>query len=82
MTGTIALDGTIGAIGGLPQKAEAVRQTGVDLFLVPKTQTTEEIAAARDRRGRVSRSCRSGNLDEALTALSPSTAAIHSCPLD
>ena len=63
MTGTIALDGTIGAIGGLTQKAEAVRQAGVDVFLVPKTQTDAEITAAReiagdgidDRAGRQSR---------------------------
>ena len=69
MTGTIALDGTIGAIGGLPQKAEAVRQTGVDLFLVPKTQTDEEIAAARQIAGDSLDIVPVGNLDEALTAL-------------
>ena len=50
MTGTIALDGTIGAIGGLPQKAEAVRQTGVDLFLVPAQ--VERGNRRADRRGR------------------------------
>ena len=32
---TINLDGTVGAIGGLPQKVSAVRQAGVDDFLVP-----------------------------------------------
>ena len=35
VTGTIELDGTVGPIGGLRQKASAVAQAGVDVFLVP-----------------------------------------------
>ena len=35
VTGTIELDGSVGPIGGLRQKASAVAQTGVDVFLVP-----------------------------------------------
>jgi PDZ domain-containing protein len=38
VTGTISLDGSVGAIGGLPQKVSAVRQNGYDLFLVPASQ--------------------------------------------
>lgn len=34
-TGTIARDGTVGAIGGVPQKVEAIERTEADLFLVP-----------------------------------------------
>ncbi len=35
VTGTIELDGSVGPIGGLRQKASAVAQTGVDVFIVP-----------------------------------------------
>ena len=47
VTGTIQLDGSVGAIGGLRQKASAVSQAGIDLFLVPSAQRPEDIAAAR-----------------------------------
>jgi PDZ domain-containing protein len=46
-TGTIELDGSVGAIGGLRQKASAVQQAGVEVFLVPTAQGEEDIAAAR-----------------------------------
>lgn len=35
VTGTIDLDGSVGPIGGLRQKASAVAQVGIDLFIVP-----------------------------------------------
>ena len=38
VTGTIDLDGSVGAIGGLAQKVSAVHQNGVDVFLVPASQ--------------------------------------------
>lgn len=34
-TGTIQVNGEVGAVWGLPQKAEAARNSGADLFLVP-----------------------------------------------
>jgi PDZ domain-containing protein len=68
ITGTIALDGTIGAIGGLTQKAEAVRQAGVDVFLVPAGQSEAEISAARQA-GDGIEIVPVANLDEALAAL-------------
>lgn len=45
-TGTIALNGDVGPIGGLPQKATAVRRAGVDVFLVPADTPKEDLAAA------------------------------------
>ena len=39
VTGTIALDGTVGAIGGLTQKVSAVHQNGMTVFLVPASQS-------------------------------------------
>ena len=47
VTGTIDLDGSVGPIGGLTQKASAVEQAGVELFLVPEAQGEEQIFAAR-----------------------------------
>lgn len=38
VTGTISLDGSVGAIGGLTQKVSAVYQNGVRVFLVPASQ--------------------------------------------
>lgn len=38
VTGTIRLDGTIGPIGGLEQKVHAVKQHGVEVFLIPAEQ--------------------------------------------
>jgi Lon-like protease len=39
VTGTIALDGTVGPIGGLTQKVSAVHQNGMRVFLVPASQS-------------------------------------------
>ncbi len=47
VTGTINLDGTVGPIGGLRQKASAVAQAGVRVFIVPLAQGEDDIAAAR-----------------------------------
>jgi len=52
-TGTIATDGTVGAVGGIEQKAVAVRRSGVKLFLVPAVQPADELAAARELAGDV-----------------------------
>ncbi len=38
VTGTISLDGSVGAIGGLTQKVSAVHQNGMRVFLVPSSQ--------------------------------------------
>jgi Lon-like protease len=48
-TGTISADGTVGPIGGLDHKVDAVRHAGVKLFLVPDSQTPEEMAKAQAR---------------------------------
>ena len=69
VTGTIELDGSVGAIGGLPQKASAVRQAGLDYFLVPATQSAEELAAAREIAGDGVELIPVSNVDEALAAL-------------
>jgi PDZ domain-containing protein len=44
VTGTIAPDGTVGEVGGIPQKGVAAERAGAELLLVPKA---EEEAARR-----------------------------------
>jgi PDZ domain-containing protein len=69
VTGTIDLAGEVGAIGGLRQKASAVAQTGVDLFLVPASQSDADIEAARRAAGEGVDIVPVATLDEALAAL-------------
>ena len=45
-TGTIHHDGTVGPIGGVPQKAHSTVRAGTDLFLVPASQAPEAAAVA------------------------------------
>jgi PDZ domain-containing protein len=69
VTGTIELDGSVGAIGGLRQKASSVAQAGVDLFLVPASQSEEDVAAAREAGGDGLEIVLVATLEEALDAL-------------
>lgn len=68
-TGTINEDETVGAIGALPQKAVAVKAAGAKLFIVPKSQTPEELAAARAVLGSSIKLVTVANLEEALALL-------------
>jgi PDZ domain-containing protein len=67
VTGTIQLDGTVGPIGGLPQKVSAVRQAGIDYFIVPATQT--DLEEAREIAGDDVEIIPVADVDEALAAL-------------
>jgi PDZ domain-containing protein len=69
VTGTIELDGSVGAIGGLPQKASAVRQAGIDYFLVPAGQSEESLQAAREVAGDDVELIEVATVDDALAAL-------------
>jgi len=69
VTGTIADDGSVGAIGLLLQKAIAVRQSGVKYFLVPASQSEEEIDEARRVMGDDVEIIAVATLEEALSAL-------------
>lgn len=40
-TGTIELDGSVGEVGGVAQKTIAVREAGIDLFLVPAAEVDQ-----------------------------------------
>jgi len=69
VTGSIDREGNVGAIGGLPQKVSAVRQTGVEVFLVPASQGEETLARAREIAGDAVEIVPVATLDEALAAL-------------
>jgi PDZ domain-containing protein len=69
VTGTIDLDGTVGPIGGLRQKASAVAQNGVSVFLVPASQSEADIEAAREAGGDGLEIIPVACLDEALQVL-------------
>jgi len=73
VTGTISLDGTVGAIGGLTQKVSAVHQNGIEVFLVPASQAELDDPVRLQRlkdagRGEVE-IIPVATLDEALAAL-------------
>jgi len=68
-TGTISPDGTVGPIGGLEHKVDAVRHAGVKLFLVPDSQTPEEMARAQARTKGEVEIVPVHDLDAALAAL-------------
>ena len=67
VTGTIDVNGKVGAIGGLPQKASAVRQTGAKYFLVPASQS--DLAEAQAVVGDDLTLIPVATLDDALAAL-------------
>jgi PDZ domain-containing protein len=69
VTGTIQVDGSVGAVGGVQQKAAAVRREGIPVFIVPSALGEEEIAEVRERAGDGVRVIPVDDLDGALQAL-------------
>jgi len=43
ITGTIETDGSIGLVGGIPLKAEAVAKSGIPLFITPELSSSDKI---------------------------------------
>lgn len=64
-TGTMELDGTVGQVGGVAQKSVAVKEAGVELFLVPEGELAEARRHADGLRVEAV-----GSLDDALRILS------------
>lgn len=50
LTGTIQADGSIGAVGGVPQKAEAAGKYGAKIFIVPKGEATTYVQECTEKR--------------------------------
>lgn len=68
-TGTINDDEEIGAIGAVRQKAIAVRDAGITLFLVPASQSPQAIDEARKAAGSGVKVVPVATLQDALNAL-------------
>ncbi len=69
VTGTIRIDGTVGAIGGLAQKVSAVRQQGTKVFIVPSEQGEADLTRAREVAGDEVTIVPVDDLEQALAAL-------------
>lgn len=69
VTGTINIDGQVGAIGGLAQKVSAVRQAGLDYFIVPASQGDADLERAREVAGDDVELITVATVDEAIAAL-------------
>lgn len=69
VTGTIEFDGQIGAVGGVPQKAAAVRDDGYHHFIVPLALGDDTLALIRERAGDGVTIHPVANLDEALEVM-------------
>jgi PDZ domain-containing protein len=65
ITGTISLDGTVGDVGGVAQKAVAARRAGAEYMIVPRNLEAEAKKNAKDMQV-----IPVGTLQEALDALS------------
>ena len=71
VTGTIEPDGSVGPVGGVPQKISAVSRAGIDLFIVPDSLTDEEYERVLDIAGDEVEVKQVGTVDEALEILAP-----------
>jgi PDZ domain-containing protein len=65
VTGTMALDGTVGEVGGVRQKTATAIDAGAKLFLVP----VKELREARERAGSAMKVIGVRSIDDALRAL-------------
>ena len=68
-TGTVGEDGSVGAIGALPQKSAAVKMAGADVFFVPDSQSEEDLAEARRILGKSVRIVTVASVADALQVL-------------
>lgn len=71
VTGQIYDDGTVGPIGGLPQKVSAVRRAGVELFIYPEATSREEEREMRRIAGDAVELHAVSTIDEAVEVLQP-----------
>jgi PDZ domain-containing protein len=71
VTGEIFDDGTVGAVGGLPQKVAAVKRAGVRLFLYPADTTEAEQREMQRIAGSELRLEPVATVDEAVAVLAP-----------
>jgi PDZ domain-containing protein len=71
VTGEIRPDGTVGAVGGLPQKAAAVKRAGIELFIYPAETPADEQARMREIAGDELELRPVADISEAISVLAP-----------
>ncbi|MFW2384148.1 MAG: PDZ domain-containing protein [Acidimicrobiales bacterium] len=69
VTGTIQVDGSVGSVGGVEQKAAAVRDEGVKVFIVPTALEEPAIERVREAAGDGVQVLPVDDLEDALDAL-------------
>lgn len=69
VTGTMSIDGRVGSVGGVPQKAAAVRELGIDVFIVPRALGETVLADVEARAGDDLQIIPVDDLEEALAVL-------------
>lgn len=69
VTGTMDAGGRVGAVGGVAQKAVAVRKAGATAFIVPAALSDNELRQVRQNAGDRVRVIPVADVDEALSAL-------------
>lgn len=69
VTGTMNPDGSVGSVGGVPQKAAAVRDMGIEYFIVPRALGEEVLALVEERAGADLEIIPVDSVDEALEVL-------------
>ncbi len=69
VTGTMNFDGSVGSVGGVEQKAAAVRELGIKYFIVPTALGEERLERVRERGGPDVEIVAVANIDEALAFL-------------
>ncbi len=69
VTGTMSIDGRVGSVGGVPQKAAAVRELGIEVFIVPRALGEDVLAEVEARAGDELRIIAVDDLEEALAVL-------------
>jgi PDZ domain-containing protein len=71
-TGEMAVDGTVGQIGGLEQKMAAVLRNGADIFLYPASSPKASVRTIQDMaKGHDVKLYPVSNIDDALKILAP-----------
>lgn len=71
VTGEIHADGTVGAVGGTPQKIAAVKRAGVKVFIYPEETAPAEKAEIERIAGKQVKVYAVANIDEAVKVLAP-----------
>lgn len=71
VTGEIRPDGTVGAVGGTPQKVAAVKRAGIDVFLYPAATSPAEKAEIERIAGDDMRVYAVSDVHEAVEVLAP-----------